>query len=493
MKYNVTTAQEAALMVDHGNIIGFSGFTAAGCSKVVPEAIAKRAEQIHAKGEPFKIGIYTGASTHSGLDGALAKANAVEFRTPYQSCKELRKRINDGDTKYFDKHLSQLAQELRYGFLKPPQIAIVEACQLSDDGEIVLTDGVGITPTLCKLADKIIIELNEAQPKELRGLHDIYEPLDPPNRREIPIYSPRDRIGSDCVKVDPKKIVAVVKTNMPPAGNKFAPISEVTKKIGDNVANFLAQEMKKGRIPKSFLPIQSGVGNTANALLNSLGEHPDIPPFMMYTEVIQDVVIEMMKKGRCKFASGCSLTLSADMTKEVYADLEFYKKRIILRPEEISNNPELARRMGLITINTALEADILGNINSTHVLGQRMMNGIGGSGDFTSNAYLSIYTVSSLAKDGKISTIVPKVSHVDHTGHSVKVIVTEHGVADLRGKSPKERAELLVNNCVAPEYRDMFRKYLSTCPQFHTPFNIDTCYNMHKALRDEGDMHLAKF
>lgn len=252
MSYNITSAEEAAKMIDNGDIVGFSGFTAAGCPKAVSMALAERAKGIHAQGKPFKIGMYTGASTLDAIDGALARANAIEFRTPYQSCKDLRKRLNDGDTRYFDKHLSQLAQELRYGFLKKPNIAIIEVCELTENGEIVPTEGVGISPTICRLADKIIIEVNEAQPKKLRGIHDIYEPLDPPNRREIPIYSPSDRIGADCIKVDPKKIVAVVKTNFPSNEKEFAPINDVTKKIGDNVANFLVKEMKAGRIPKHF-------------------------------------------------------------------------------------------------------------------------------------------------------------------------------------------------------------------------------------------------
>lgn len=493
MAYNVTTAEEAAKLIKDGDIVGFSGFTAAGCPKVVPTAIAKQAEAIHAKGEPFKIGIYTGASTSDALDGALARANAIEFRTPYQSQKDLRKRLNGGDTHYFDMHLSQLAQELRYGFLKRPTIAIVEACELTEDGEIVPTSGVGILPTICHLADKIIVEINAAQPKELRGLHDIYEPADPPVRREIPIYTPSDRIGSDCVKVDPKKIVAVIHTNVESEKGGFAPLDDVTKQIGCNVATFLAKEMREGRIPKEFLPIQSGVGNIANALLSCLGEDPEIPPFAMYTEVIQDAVIGLMKEGNCKFASGCSLTLSRSVLEDVYNNLDFFKDKLVLRPEEISNNPELARRMGLITINTALEADILGNINSTHVLGRRMMNGIGGSGDFTRNAYLSIYTTPSLAKGGNISAIVPFVTHVDHSEHSVKVLITEQGVADLRGKSPIQRAHEIIDNCVAPEYREQLRSYLATCEQFHTPLNIDNCFNMHKALRDTGNMHDAKF
>ncbi len=486
------TAAEAAKLVNNGDVIGFSGFTAAGAPKVVPFAIAEHAEAEHAEGRDFKIGMYTGASTSDMLDGALARANAILFRTPYQSTKELRTRINAQEAHYFDMHLSHEAQELRYGFMPKPKYAIVEACDLTDDGEIVPTSGVGILPTICRLADYIIVELNETTPKELRGIHDIYEPQDPPMRKAIPVYSVSDRCGEAFVKVDPKKIVAVVKSDVPNGGGKFAPMDDVTKKIGENVAHFLADEIKAGRIPASFLPIQSGVGNIANAVLGSLGANPDIPPFEMYTEVIQDAVIGLMKEGHVKFASGCSLTVSGDVLKEVYNDLDFFKQRIVLRPQEISNNPEVARRLGLITINTALEADIFGNINSTHVLGTKMMNGIGGSCDFTRNAYISIFTTPSTAKDGKISAIVPMVSHLDQSEHSVKVLITEHGVADLRGKSPIQRAHEIIDNCVAPEYRDMLRRYLESAPKAHTPMNMYTCFEMHKAFAETGDMHNAK-
>ncbi len=492
MNYKMMTADEAAALVCDGDVVGFSGFTPAGAPKVVPEAIARRAEAEHAAGRNFKIGMYTGASTGDMLDGALARANAVLFRTPYQSSKDLRTRINAQEAHYFDMHLSHEAQELRYGFLPKPKFAIVEACDLTADGEIVPTSGVGILPTICRLADYIIVELNTTTPKELRGIHDIYEPLDPPMRKAIPVYSVSDRCGDVCVKVDPKKIVAVVESNIPNGSGKFAPMDDVTEKIGENVAHFLAAEIKAGRIPASFLPIQSGVGNIANAVLASLGENPDIPAFTMYTEVIQDAVIGLMKEGHVKFASGCSLTVSQPVLEEVYKNLDFFKQRIVLRPQEISNNPEVARRLGLITINTALEADIFGNINSTHVLGTKMMNGIGGSCDFTRNAYISIFTTPSTAKEGKISSIVPMVSHLDQSEHSVKVLITEYGVADLRGKSPIQRAHCIIDNCVHPDYRDMLRRYLESAPKAHTPMNIYTCFEMHKAFAETGDMHNAK-
>ena len=484
------TAEEAAALVFDGAICGMGGFTPAGAPKDVPTAIAQKAEALHAEGKPFKIGMYTGASTGDSCDGALARAHAIEFRTPYQGNKDLRTELNAQGAHYFDMHLSELAQDLRYGFMKKPDFAIIEACDIVEKGEnveIVLTAGVGNVPTFCRLADKA------AMPATMRGLHDLYEPADPPQRREIPVYTPSDRIGSDCITIPASKLVAVVNTNRPNEVGKFTPLDETTAKIGANVAAFLEKEMLEGRIPASFLPIQSGVGNVANAVLGALGENKNIPAFEMYTEVIQDSVVGLMKQGRCKFASGCSLTIGADKLQEILDDMDFFRDKIVLRPQEISNNPELARRMGLITINTALEADIFGNINSTHVCGTKMMNGIGGSGDFTRNAYISIYTTPSTAKGGAISAFVPMVSHLDHSEHSVKIIITEHGIADLRGKSPIQRAHEIINNCVDPEYRPLLNEYLELAKTAHTPHTLSCALAMHEEFLKSGDMRNTKW
>ena len=493
MSLKFITAEEAATYVKHDDNVGFSGFTPAGCPKVIPEAIARRAEQEHKEGRPFKIGMFTGAPTGDHLDGALARAEAVKFRTPYQSNKDMRTLLNAHGAEYFDMHLSELAQSLRYGFLGRVDVAIVEAVDVTEDGEIVPAEGVGILPTICRLADKILIELNRFHPKELRGIHDIYEPEDPPMRREIPVYKPSDRVGQPFVKVDPKKIVGVVETNREPDGSKFAPLDDVTLAIGRNVSDFLVGEMKAGRLPKSFLPLQSGVGNVANAVLGCMGENEAIPPFTVYTEVIQDAVIKLMDQGRVTFASGCSLSVSHEALREIYSRLDFFKDKLLLRPQEISNNPEVVRRLGVITINTALEADIFGNVNSTHVLGTKMMNGIGGSGDFTRSGYVSIFTTPSTAKDGKISSFVPMVSHMDHSEHSVKVIISEYGVADLRGKSPVQRAREIIERCAHPEYRPLLHAYLDRGVKGHTPQSLDACFAFHRAFIETGDMRNVKF
>ena len=484
----ILTADEAAALIDHEDIVGFSGFTPAGAAKEIPMAIARKAVSEHDAERPYKIGVVTGASTGDSLDGELARANAVLFRTPYQSDKYLRAQINKGETCFFDMHLSMLPQAARYGHLGKIKFAVIEAASVTDEGEIVLTTSVGATNTFCNVAEKILIELNDQHPAELSGLHDIYEPLDPPHRREIPVYAVSDRIGTPAIKVDPSRIVGIVKTSRADEVGGFKETDPVTEKIGENVAKFLADELKSGRIPGDFLPIQSGVGNIANAVLGALGANQAIPPFEMYSEVIQDSVVGLMKSGDIKFGSATSLTLSPPMLKEVYEDLDFFKDRIVLRPQEISNHPEVVRRLGIISINTAIEADIWGNINSTHVMGANLMNGIGGSGDFTRNAYISIFTCPSIAKGGAISTIVPMVAHLDHSEHSVQVLVTEQGIADLRGKDPVQRAREIVDKCAHPEYRDQLHTYFDGVKGGHTPQTLQTVFAMHQAFMEKKDM-----
>jgi propionyl-CoA:succinyl-CoA transferase len=220
----------------------------------------------------------------------------------------------------------------------------------------------------------------------------------------------------------------------------------------------------------------------------STGESLEIPPFEMYSEILQDAVIDLIQAGRCTFASATALTVTSEIMDQITGNIPFFRRHLILRPQEISNNPEIVRRLGIISINTALEVDLFGNVNSTHLMGTQLMNGIGGSADFTRNAYISIFTCPSVEKNGKISTIVPLVTHVDHSEHSVQVVVTEWGVADLRGKDERERAQLIINNCAHPDYRDELQSYVDTAKEGHSLESLTNAFAMHRQFLKTGDM-----
>ncbi len=494
--YTTITAAEAAALIKNGDSLGLSGFTPAGAPKAVTRELAKIAEAEHAKGNEFQINLFTGASTGQSTDGVLSEANAIKFRAPYTTNASFRKAVNQNQIAYNDLHLSHMAQDLRYGFYGKLQWAILEVSKIEEVGDnyhVSLTAAGGISPTVARIADKVILELNSFHSDKTGLIQDVYEPLDAPFRLPIPITKPSDRIGKPYVEIPKSKVVGVVECNIPDEARAFKGSDPITDQIGANVAHFLLNDMKRGIIPSSFLPLQSGVGTTANAILGALSKDQNIPDFNIYTEVLQDAIVDMMLTGRVKDASTCSLTVSNDCLMQIYDNIDMLKDRLTLRQSEISNAPEVIRRLGVIAINTAIEVDIYGNANSTHISGTKMMNGIGGSGDFERNAYISIFTCSSVAKDGIISSIVPFVSHQDHSEHDVNVIVTEQGVADLRGKSPLERANLIIENCAHPDYKPLLRDYLKLATGGHTHHNLPCAFAFHDTLRRKGDMRLTNF
>ena len=493
MRYATMTAATAARLIHHGECVGLSGFSTAGAPKSLPTAIAEYAREEHAAGRPYRLDIMGGANISTLVEGVMAEAGAINHFMPYQGSPETRKAANEHTMEYVDSHLSLMAQQMRYGHLPRPTTAIIEVCDVTDDGELTLTTGVGNSPTYCLLADRIILELNTFHRKELRELHDIFIPEPPPNRGPIPLLSPKNRIGSCTIKVDPAKIVAVVPTHTPDHIPPFRESDALTDKIGKHIVRFLEEEYLQGRIAKGFYPLQSGVGNVANAALRALSGSLVIPPVTMYTEVLQDAVVKLMKEGRCTFASSCSLTVSDQTLQEIYDNFEFFREKIVLRPQEISNNPELARRFGLISMNTAVEIDLFGNVNSTHLFGNKVLNGVGGSADYSRSAAYTIFMTPSTAKGGAISSIVPMVSHTDQTEHDVTAIVTEYGVADLRYKSPREKAKEIIEHCAHPDYRPLLQEYLSLTPQGHTPLNLSKAFAMHLAFLEQGDMRKASF
>ena len=461
--------------------------------KALPDALAQRARAEHAAGRPFRISLMSGASTGLRVDGPLAAADAISLRIPYQSDPAMRAAINAGQVMYCDVHLSGMAQAMRLGHLPRVTTAIIEVCDVTDEGELTLTASLGNSAAFCRMADRIILELNTYHKPQLREIHDIYELPNPPHREPIPISSPEDRIGRCTLKVDPRKIVAVVRTHEPDHPAPFKPSTPETDRIGENMVAFLQAELAAGRLPVgSYLPLQSGVGNIANATLAAIGRTSGLPPIKMYSEVIQDSVIALMKSGHCRFASGCSLSVSDAVMQDIYANFDFFRERILLRPQEVSNSPEVGRRLGVVSMNAALEVDIFGNVNSTHIGGNKIMNGVGGSGDYARSAAITIFLCPSVAKGGCISAVVPMVSHTDHPEHDVDVLVTEQGVADLRGCSPRQRAQLIIEHCAHPDYKELLRRYVALTPTGHTPHCLEKAFAFHLALERTGDMRNAQ-
>jgi succinyl-CoA:acetate CoA-transferase len=358
---------------------------------------------------------------------------------------------------YIDQHLSETVEQLRSRHIKPVDVAVVEAVAITETGAIVPTTSVGNSASFAILADKVIVEINLSMTAGMEGLHDIWIPKKRPMREPIPLMSVEQRVGTPAIEIPPEKIVAIVITDQPDSTSSVLPPDQDTAAIAGHLVNFFEDEVNAGRLTSSLLPLQAGIGTIA---------------------------------GKLDFASGSSITLSPEKSAQVFRDFAHYKDRLVLRPQEVSNHPEVIRRLGLIAINTALEADIYGNINSTHVGGTHMMNGIGGSGDFARNAYLSIFATKAAAKGGRVSSIVPMVSHVDHTEHDVDIIVTELGLADLRGLAPRERADVIIDKCVAEPYKTMLRDYVAEAKKRggQTPHVLEQAFSWHERYRETGSM-----
>ncbi|NLR62815.1 succinate CoA transferase [Chitinophaga varians] len=480
----ITSAEQAATLFKDRMVVASSGFTKAGDSKAVLKALASTAPA-----KPLRITLLTGASLGHDTDGALAEAGILHKRMPFQVDPALRKKINNGEVLFIDQHLGESASFVEEKIIPRVDIAVIEALLIEEDGSIVPTTSVGNSAAFAAAADKIIIEINLSVPLSLYGVHDIFSAGIWPDKQIIPITHAGARVGRQSIPVDPEKIVAVVLTTTTDSPASINERDEKTTAIAGHLLEFFSHEISKGRLPQSLRPLQSGIGKVANAVMEGFMDG-NFHHLTMYSEVIQDSAFNLIDAGKLEVASASSITVSQACYNRVFNNFDKYKPHIVLRPQDISNAAEVIRRLGVISINTAIECDIYGNVNSTHIGGTAMMNGIGGSNDFARNAYLSIFVTQSSSKAGGISHIVPMASHIDNTEHDVDIIVTENGLADLRGLAPRERAGLIISKCAHASYKDELNNYFTNACSHggHTPHLLQEALSWHSRFNENGTM-----
>ncbi|KAJ7633167.1 hypothetical protein FB45DRAFT_914519 [Roridomyces roridus] len=498
--------QDLAPLFKDDDYIGWSGFTGVGYPKSVPTAIADHVEANNLQGQK-RFNLFVGASVGTEVEDRWAKLNMIARRYPHQVGKEIAKGINEGRIEFADKHLSMFPQDLTYGYYslkkkhgdpkKPLNWAVVEATAITEDGHIVPGASVGATPEILESAEKIIIEVNTHLPN-LEGLHDISASSMPPHRQPYLISHPEDRIGKTSIPIDPDRVVAIVESHQPDNTGPNAPESEDSRAIAGHLIEFLSSEVEAGRLPKTLLPLQSGIGNVANSIIGGLAAGP-FDKVMVWTEVLQDTFLQFFDSGKLDFATATSIKFSPEGFDHFYSHWAEYKDRLMLRSQQVANAPEIIRRLGVIAMNTPIEVDIYAHANSTCTSGSKMLNGLGGSGDFLRNAKLSImHTPSSRPTKTDptgISCIVPFASHVDQTEHDLDVVVTEQGLADVRGLSPRERAPIIIKNCAHPDYRDLLMDYyersLHECLKRgagHEPHMLRNAFKFHTHFLEHGTM-----
>lgn len=411
------------------------------------------------------------------------------MRLPFQSDPLMRQVINEGGLMYIDENLSETAAHIRNGFLPPIDVAVIEAACIEADGSLVPTTSVGNAAIFVAQAKKVIVEINQIIPESVAGIHDIFLPEDATGRAIVPVSEPWQRIGQTSIPCDPSKIAAIVFTELKDSPAEIAGANPAASAIAAHLLTFFENEIRSGRLTRALRPIQAGIGKIADAVLNGLAEG-DFEHLSMYSEVLQDSAFHLIDSGKLDFASASSLTVSDACYQRIFSNFEYYRHKILLRPQDITNAAEVIQRLGVIAINTALECDLYGNVNSSHMQGSHIVNGIGGSADFAQNSYLSIFVTESVAKGGSISRIVPMVTHVDHSEHDVDVIVTEQGLADLRGLAPRQKAAAIIRHCVHPEYRHILEDYfIRACARGgQTPHLLEEAFQWYASLAQTGTM-----
>eukprot|EP01028_Stygiella_incarcerata_P007652 TRINITY_DN31855_c0_g1_i1.p1 TRINITY_DN31855_c0_g1~~TRINITY_DN31855_c0_g1_i1.p1 ORF type:complete len:558 (-),score=130.21 TRINITY_DN31855_c0_g1_i1:1644-3203(-) len=497
----IVPAEATAKFFKDGMKLGFSGFTPTNYPKVVPIALCDYVEKNNLKGK-MSFDLIAGASIGEEVEGRMTDLGMIRSRFPYQTGKSIGKWINTGKMDFADTHLSLFASKVAYGFYaldrkQPFDIGVVEATEILEDGSIILGGAVGMAPEVLENSAKLIIEVNTLLPS-YRGIHDILPNHRPPGRKPVLITRCDTRAGFESVRIDPDRIVAIVESRKPDNGRALSEPDDVSKMIAGHILEFFEHEVKAGRLPANLLPLQSGVGNIANAVVAGFSTSK-FENVSVWTEVLQDTMLDFLDSGKLQFATTTALSLSPKATERFYKDWERYRRMICIRPQHITNSPEVIKRLGVLAMNTPVEIDMYGHANSTTIGGTRIINGIGGSGDFLRNAYISMMHTPSVRPTKNdptgISCIVPHCSHIDHTEHDIDCFATEQGIADLRGLSPKKRAQEIINKVVHPDYKPILQDYLDYATRKciasgsgHEPQLLDVVYKMHLSLAKNGTM-----
>lgn len=500
------TAEECLPLFKNGQYLGWSGFTGVGSPKAVPTALADYVEKNNLQGQ-LSFNLFVGASA-GPEESRWADLGMLHRRAPHQVGRPIRNSINAGKTMFQDKHLSMFPQDLTYGYYTREKendlldVVLIEATAITEDGSIVPGPAVGGSPEFLSVADKIIIEVNTALPS-FEGLHDIDIPVAPPHRQPLPYTTVDQRNGLTAIPVDPSRVVAIVESTHADNVPEPTPPDALSKRIASHLVEFLEQEVKAGRMPENLHPIQSGIGNVGNAIVDGLADS-NFKHMTVWTEVMQDAFLKFFEEGKIDFATSTSIRLSPKGFKQFFDNWDMFSKKIVLRSQTVSNHPEMIRRLGVIALNTPVEFDMYGHANSTCVSGSKILNGLGGSADFLRNAKLSIMHTPSARKTKTdptgLSCVVPMCSHIDQTEHDVDCYVTEQGLADLRGLSPRERVPEIIKQCVHPDYKaqlqDYFDRAVFYCTKnksLHEPQILADAFKMYQSLEKNGTMKLKSW
>ena len=484
LRGKVAPVGEAARIIRSGMTVAMGGYTACGYPKVIASELAARKRG----GEDLKISLLSGAQLGQDVFEELGQAGVLERFSPLIGSKTMTRLANSGGFHYVELPMNRLPRLLRSGSLGRVDVAVVEAVGFTKEGRLIPSNSLGMVPNYLEAAEAVIVELNHTLPKGLDGLHDSYLPLPPPRTQPIPLVNVKQRIGAPYLAVAPDKIKYVVASDR----SDFIPEAEKktdTTAITDNLLNVLELESKKNW-NNSLRPFQTGFGNLTNAILAAL-KVSRFRDLEFFCGGVVDAHMELLLAGKVRGISTGSLQMGPLIRQTLEADPVLCREHLVIRNTEQTNHAETISRLGLISLNSGLEIDIYGNVNASHIMGSKVVNGIGGGANFAQNSLLSVVIIPSITKGGEISSIVPMVPHNDISEHDVDIIVTENGVADLRGKDEMERALAIINNCAHESYRDALLDYLFTAANEyggHHPMSLSKAFSWHQRLSQTGSM-----
>lgn len=482
LQKKVVSPESAARFIEDGMTVGTSG----GIGAPYPKAVFSSLKLLAKNGYKPKIDLWTTALLPYEIDGILTEEGLLKRRLGSHINPILNKAVNDRKVQCFDIRSGFFPHLVNNRLIGKIDLAIVDAVGITERGDIIPTTVLGDLPSSVQSADSVIVEINMGHPIELEGMHDVYYPGNPPNRKPIPIFHVSDRIGTPFIPAGEEKIKYIVGSKEQETSLQPVVEDEISRGIANHLIQFFKEEVRKRRLPDNLLPLEIGLGSVADCILRAL-VNSGFRKLEIFTAVIGGGVLKVIESGNVLAVSTNALLFCLEDQRYLYQNLDRFKNNIIIRPVDVTNAPEVIARLGVISINSALEVDIYGHVNSSHLSGFKLVNGIGGSSEFAANGYLSVFTIPSTARNGKVSTIVPMATHVDHSEHVVDIIVTEQGWADLRGLSPVERAEQIISRCVHPSFKAILLEYLNEAIRRcggHEPCLLEEAFSWFKKFQN---------
>jgi len=335
-----------------------------------------------------------------------------------------RQAIREGRADYTPVFFSEIPRLFRDNIL-PVDVALIQLSPPDENGYLSFGVSVDYTMQAAKSSKIVIAEVNKQMPRTYGAYIHISE------------------------------VDYIIETDRPLIEIPLPKITSIEENIGRNIASLVPDRAN----------LQLGIGGIPDAALKFLTEKKDLG---IHTEMFSDGVVELYEKGvvtnKCNnLHPGKFIATFLMGTKKLYQFVD-NNPNVEMHPVDYTNNLMIAGKVNnLISINSALQVDLFGQV-CADTLGYQQYSGVGGQVDFVRASSISpggksIIALPSTNKKNTISRIVSKLSEgtcVTTSRNDVHYVVTEYGIANLRGKTIRQRAEALID-IAHPDFRDQLK------------------------------------